>query len=162
MSFDLFLVAFRNGVGADGDGAASRSVLERSRFHRQPEFHHYEVYFDDGSHLGLNAGGLHGGEKFDGAMFILHGLSEAICSFIFEFSRASGCVVFPAMDPPCVLIPRDDLAAHLPHDLSDAFARVPVASGAEVLAALNGGLDAWRAYRDHVVRTSDGGPPGGI
>ena len=64
------------------------------------------------------------------------------------------------MEPACVLLPREDLAAHLPTDLGDDFPRIPVASGAELLAALNGGYDAWRAYRDHVLHMSDAGPAG--
>jgi hypothetical protein len=103
----------------------------------------------------MYAGGLDGGDKpFDGAMFALRGFSDAIGEFIFDFSRAAGCVIFPAMDPPCVLLPREDLAAHLPPDLSDSFQHIPVASGAELLAALQGGYDAWRDYRDHVVGIS--------
>jgi hypothetical protein len=159
MSFDVFLVTFRNGGKSTADAAAARTVLERSRHNRRPEFDVYDVNFEDGSHVELCAGGLEGGgESFDGCMFALRGFSDAIGSFIFEFSRAAGCVIFPAMEPACVLLPREDLAAHLPADLSEDFQRIPVCSGHELLAALNGGYDAWRAYRAHVLRSSDGGP----
>ena len=94
-------------------------------------------------------------------MFALRGFSEAIGEFVFEFSRAAGCVIFPAMEPACVLLPRDDLAAHLPTDLGENFQRILVASGPELLAALNGGYVSWRAYRDHVLRVSDGAQAGG-
>ena len=159
MSFDVFLVTFRNGGKATANAAAARAVLERSRHNRRPEFDAYDVNFEDGSHVELYAGGLEGGEEpFDGGMFALRGYSDAIGSFIFEFSRAAGCVIFPAMEPACVLLPREDLAAHLPADLGGDFQRIPVSSGRELLAALNGGYDTWRAYRDHVLRSSDGGP----
>ena len=151
MSFDLFLVTFRDGGRATADAAAARAVLERTRYDHRPEFDAYDVNFEDGSHVEMYAGGLHGGDKpFDGGMFALRGLSDAIGAFVFEFSRAGGCVIFPAMEPACVLMPREDLAAHLPTDLGDDVQRIQVSSGAELLAALNGGYDAWRAYRDQV------------
>ena len=161
MSFDLFLVTFRNGGKATADAAAARAVLERSRYNRRPEFDAYDVNFEDGSQIELYAEGLEGGEKpFDGGMFALRGLSDAIGSFIFEFSRAAGCVIFPAMEPACVLLPREDLAAHLPADLGGDFQRIPVTSADELLAALDGGYDGWRAYRDRVLGSSGGGPAG--
>ena len=162
MSFDLFLVAFQNGDKGLGDAAAARAVLDRVRHEHRPEFDAYSIEFDDGSHLEMYAGGLKGGggggdKPFDGGMIVLRGLSDAIAGFVFEFSRAGGCVVIPAMDPPCVLIPRDDLASHLPADFD--FNRIPVAGGGEVLAALRGGHEAWRAYRDHVLRAAHEGKP---
>jgi hypothetical protein len=161
MSFDLFLVTFRNGGKVTADAAAARGVLERSRCDHRAEFDAYDFSFEDGSHVELYASGLHGGDKpFDGGMFALRGFSNAIASFIFEFSRAAGCVIFPAMEPACVFVPREDLAAHLPRDLGEGFQRIPVASGGELLAALNGGYEAWRAYRDHVVSSSGGDPDG--
>jgi hypothetical protein len=162
MSFDLFLVTFRNGDKATADATAAREVLERTRYGHRPEFDAYDVSFDDGSSLEMYAGGLHGGDKpFEGGLFALRGLSGPIGSFIFDFARAAGCVIFPAMEPACVLLPRSDLAAHLPTDLGEDFQRIPVTSGAELLAALNGGYDAWRAYRDHVLRVSGANPAGG-
>src|SRR5688500_8447862 len=152
MSFDLFLIIFRNGKNAAADAVAAGAVLDRFRYDHRPEFDAYDIHFEDGSHLEMYAGGLAGGdEAFDGAMFALRGLSDSIGNFIYEFSRAAGSAIFPAMHPPCVLLSREDLAAHLPPDLGDDLQRIPVTSGAEVLAALSGGHDAWRAYRDHVV-----------
>lgn len=140
MSFDLFLVTFRDGVKATADATAARAVLERTRYDHRPEFDAYDISFADGSHVEMYAGGLHGGDKpFDGAMFAVRGFSDAIAAFIFEFSRAAGCVIFPAMEPACVIIPREDLMAHLPTDLGGEFQRVEIASGAELLAALDGG-----------------------
>jgi hypothetical protein len=155
MSFDVFLVTFRNGAKGAADAAAARAVLERVSYSHRPEFDAYDIEFADGSHVEMYAGGLDGGdEPFDGAMFALRGCGEAIADFIFRFSGAAGCVIFPAMEPACVLLPREDLAAHLPADLGDDFRRIPVASGAELRAALSGGHDAWRAYRDHVMRVA--------
>ena len=159
MSFDLFLVTFENGGKATADTAAACVVLERAEYDHRPEFDVYDINFEDGSHVEMYASGLHGGKKqFDGAMFVIRGMSTAIGAFIFEFSRAAGCVIFPAMEPACVLLPREDLASHLPADLGDDFQRVPVGNAGELLAALNGGYDSWLAYRDQVVRSFGNGP----
>lgn len=158
MSFDIFPITFGNGA----DAAAARTVLDRVRYDLRPGCNSYDLNFEDGSHAELYAGGLHGGdEQFDGGSFALRGLSDAIGAFIFEFARAAGCVIIPAMKPACVLLTRDDLAGHLPAHLRDDFQQIPIASGAELLVALEGGHDAWQAYRDHVLRTSGGGPPSG-
>ncbi len=152
MSFDVFLMTFRDGSSAEADTVAARAVLQLFQFAHDADFSAYDIGFNDGTHLELYAAGLHDDkEQFGSGMFALRGLSDEIARFIYEFSRAAGSVLFPAMEPPCVLIPRHDLAAHLPQDLSDEFARVPIASHKELYAALNGGYDAWRAYVDRVV-----------
>ena len=159
MSFDVFLITFRNGVNAEADASAARSVLERYRFKKSPEFDAYDLDFDDGSHLEMYTGGLDdSGKKFDGAMFALRGFGAMIGTFIFEFSRAAGSAIFPAMEPACVLLPRDDLAVHLPASVTEKFKQIPVANGEELLAALSGGYDAWRVYRDHIISKSDDAP----
>ncbi len=76
----------------------------------------------------------------------------------FRVLALSGCVIVPAMEPACVLLPRDDLAAHLPADLTDGREQINVGSGPEVLAALRGGYESWKAYRDQVVRPPDNPP----
>jgi hypothetical protein len=58
-----------------------------------------------------------------------------------------------------VLLPRENLAAHLPQDVSDDFQSIPIANSAELLAALDGGHDAWRAYRDQVLNDSSSNTP---
>jgi hypothetical protein len=162
MSFDLFLAAFRDGRNAMGDVAAARIVLERNRFTHRAEFNEYDICFDDGSHVVMYAGGLDGGEKpFNGAMFALRGFSEAIVTFVFEFSRAAECVILPTMEPASVLLPRDDLEAHLPTDLVKEFQPIAITSDTELLAFLTGGYDSWRAYRKHAFQKSGSRPAGG-
>ncbi len=153
MSFDVFLVAFRDGKNAPADRDAARAVLSRHNYLHDPESDHYRVELSDGSSFSMYSEGLDGGtEVFNGGMIVLHGISPAICDFIFEFGRAANCAILPAMEPACVLLSREDLARHLPASLTDNCQQVVVADGAEVRAALGGGYAAWRAYRDHVVR----------
>jgi hypothetical protein len=112
------------------------------------------VELADGSHLEIFAGGLDGKKPFDGAMFAIREISDAVGDFIFRFSRAAGCVLFPAMSPVCVLLTDQDQSHHLPAGMSDDSQVITVSNGAELLAALDGGYDTWRAYRDKVLGSS--------
>ena len=152
MSFDLFLVAFRDGEKATADVAAAREVLERFRYHHTPESDAYDIDFDDGTYLEFYGGGLYGDkEPFHGGMFALRRQSIVNASFIFEFSKAAGCVIFPAMEPPCVLLPREDLAAHLPSDLGKSRERLRIDNSNALLNVLKGGFEAWQSFRDRVA-----------
>ncbi|QDT47992.1 hypothetical protein Pan258_20320 [Symmachiella dynata] len=156
MSFDLFLVTFRDGSSAPADDVAARAVLDSFEYDFRPKFQAYEITVDDGKHLEFSAGGLHDDDEFSGGMFALHDFSRDIMQFIYEFSKAAGSVIFPAMDPPCILIPRDDLLKHLPEDFPSDFTNFPINSGEEMLIVLKEGYDAWSAFRDR-VRDSDVG-----
>jgi len=152
MSFDVLVISFHHGTECEADAVAARSVLARFQFHHEPAYNVYDINFSDGSEVELYAKGLDAtGGEFRGGVFTLRGQSDEIGRFIFEFSQAAGCVIIPAMEPQTVLLPRADLADHLPGDLAEKSAQVPVANGAEVLAALSGGYATWRAYRDQVV-----------
>jgi hypothetical protein len=161
MSFDLFVANFRDGQNSAADAAAARAVLERQQCDHQPQSDSYYINFDDGSQVALHASGLDGGDKpFDGGMFVLHDFCEAVITFIFEFSRAAGCVIFPPIESNSVLIPCDDLAAHLPDDVTDEYQQIPIGSGAELITVLSGGYEAWQAYRNHVLQKPDARPEG--
>ncbi len=49
MSFDVFLLSFRDGRNGPADAAAARAVLERYKFRHEPEFDAFHVEFSDGS-----------------------------------------------------------------------------------------------------------------
>jgi hypothetical protein len=159
MSFDIFAQAFRDGAGATADAATAQAILSSVPHTHKPQFDAYFMEFTDGSHLEIYAGGLDGREPFTGAMFALRGTSDPIGNFIFEFTHASGCVLFPAMDPPCLLLTDPDQSRHLPPGMADDFQVILISSGAELLAALEGGFDTWRAYRDQVVGGSTDSSP---
>jgi hypothetical protein len=159
MSFDLFLMSFASETDAPANAAAARAVLTRHKYQVAPDSDLYSVELGDGSHLELSAAGLDGtaSEPFTGGMLILRGLSPEICEFLFEFARAAGCVILPAMEGPTVLIPREDLAASLPAELDDRE-RIPINCGSDVAAALTGGDAAWQAFRDRVQRLAGDSP----
>jgi hypothetical protein len=162
LSFDVFAQSFRNGDATPADATAARAVMATARHKHDPQFNSYDVEFADGSHLEMYAGGLDGGEKpFDGAMFALRGVSSSVGDFIFEFTRAANCVLLPAMEPACVLLTHEHQSEHLPRGMSDDFQVMVISSGAELLAALEGGYETWRAYRDQVVQRHPGGTTDG-
>jgi hypothetical protein len=90
-------------------------------------------------------------------MFALRGVSSSIGNFIFEFTRAAVCVLLPAMEPACVLLTSEHQSEHLPSGMADDFQVIVISEGAELLAALEGGYETWRAYRDRIVQRSPGG-----
>lgn len=157
MSFDVFAQAFRDGDAGVPDAAAARAILSQIPHAHDPQFDSYDVEFPDGTHLEMYAGGLDGNKPFDGAMFVLRGISDAIGDFMFRFTRAAGCVLLPAMEPACVLLTDENQSQHLPPDMLADFQVITISSRAELLAALAGGYDTWRAHRDRIV----GGPAGG-
>lgn len=160
MSFDVFSQAFRDGDSATADAHAARAILSQVNHTHELEHDFYGVEFADGSHLEIYAAGLDGRESFTGVMFALRGTSELIGNFMFEFTSASGCVLLPAMDPPSILLTDEAQEQHLPPDLVETFQVIPIANGSELLAALEGGLDTWRAYRDRVINgSSDNNSP---
>lgn len=151
MSFDVFIQTFQDGDEGTPDAGAARDVLAEVPHKHEPEFDSYDVELADGSHLEMFAEGLDGREPFTGAMFALRDVTDAVADFIFRFSRAAKCVILPAMDPPCALLTDENQAPHLPADVRDEFQVISIASGGELLAALEGGYETWRAYRNRVV-----------
>ena len=152
MSFDVFAQSFREGVARTGNASSANAVLSKVSYQHEPEFDSYCMTFPDGSHLQMYGGGLDNEKSFDGVMFALRGMSEEIGRFIFEFTQAAGFVLMPAMEPACVLLTDESQRPDLPADLEADFQIIPISSGPELLAALDGGFDTWRAYRDQVVR----------
>lgn len=157
MSFDVFAQAFRHGDAGTADADAARAILAPIQHAHEAQFDSYDIEFDDGSRLEMYAGGLDGKKPFNGAMFALRGISDAIGDFIFRFTQAAGCVLLPAMEPACVLLTEESQSQHLPPDMHADFQVIAIASGAELLAALEGGYDTWRAYRDQIVGDAAGG-----
>jgi hypothetical protein len=156
MSFDVFAQAFRDGSGGAGDVAAARAVISTVCYKHNSEFRSYNVEFPDGSELEMYADPLDGSKPFAGAMFALRALTDSVANFMFEFTRAAGWVLLPAMEPACILLVSEEQSKHLPEDLSADRQVIVVSSGGELAAALDGGYDSWRAYRDRVVGRSDG------
>lgn len=151
MSYDVFAQAFRDGGSATGDAAAARAVIAGEVHSHDPQFDLYDVQFADGSYLEMYAGGLDGRKSFNGAMFAIRSFGGPIGDFMFRFCRAAGFVLFAAKEAPCVLLTEQRQSGHLPVGMVDDFRVIMVTSGAELLAALHGGYEGWRNYRDKIV-----------
>jgi hypothetical protein len=153
MSFDLFLIAFQNGKNGLGDASAARKVLDRLPYTHEAQSNHYDIRFPDGSHVELSSGGLHNEEKFDGAMFILRAgsLSPTVMQLIYDFALAGRLAVFPAMDPPLVLLPLSEMLNDLPPDVLQDIRPINFSSGQELGILLSRGFRAWEQYRDQVI-----------
>jgi len=157
VSFDVYLMSFRNGVEGPIDSAAALAVLAQHEYQHDPNFGSYDIQFSDGSSLEMYSGGSdRRAGSFGGGLVKIHEFNQTICDFIFELARAGGCVILPVMEPPYVLIPREGLGgADLPQDVIDGWEQIAVASGAEVFALISGGYVAWRAFRDRACGESD-------
>lgn len=151
MSFDVFAQAFHNGNAGNANAAAARAVLSALPHTHDPQSHFYDIELPDGSHLEMYAQGLDGKKPFKGAMFSIRTLSDALGNFIFCFTQAADCVLLPTLDPPCALLTNANQAPHLPPDLCSKFRTITISDGPELLAAFEGGYDAWHAYRDRIV-----------
>ena len=153
MSFDVHLMAFRNGVSSVGDAVSARRIVDAFQFDLDSQLNVYRIMLDDGARVEMYADGIHSDDKpFDNAMIALRGESESTYEFIFNFTNAAKMVAVPAMSPVCALVPCEALVGHLPDGFADDIELIPVRNGREVSAALDGGYSTWKAYRDRIVR----------
>ncbi len=160
MSFDIFLVAFRDGERINADVDAARSVLNCYQFKHTPELGAYIINFSDDSSLEMYCESLHDNDRsFSGGMVALRGLTKSVSTFIYDFSRAAGCVILPAMEPPILILPKGDLAVRVPKGISENRKIIPVSNGLELLAVLRGGYEGWQAYRDQVMKSQGDSNP---
>lgn len=158
MSFDIHLMAFRKGQPVPANREAAQAFIDSIDHKLEPDFNAYNLTLNDGTQIEMYATGLHtNAEPFQGAMIALRGLSNAICDFIYDFCVASSCIAIPKMDPGCVLVPDETMAIEFPEGFTDEFPVVHIRSGADVAVALEGGYDAWAAFRDRVLRNPENG-----
>ncbi len=150
MSFDVFLVAFRDQEKVPADVVAARAVIDRYQYSCTPPGDSYiRIEIDEEQELAMIASGLlNEKEEFDGAMVMLGGMTDENMDFIYMFSKAAQCVLFPASSPPCVIVPSRDLVKHLPLDQLEEFTVVPVENGTELMEALSGGYEEWKIILD--------------
>ena len=151
------MMAFRNGEPCAANRDAAREFVDSIEHHLVPGFNAYQLTLADGATVEMYAAGLHNDpEPFHGAMIALRRFSDSICDFIYNFCVASSCIAIPTMDPGCVLVPDENMIAGFPDGFTDDFLVVLVNSGADVAIALDGGFDAWTAFRDQIMRDARG------
>jgi hypothetical protein len=148
VSFDIFLVALKNGVATEIDRDALVGAMGPSLKHvgiadrvETPDGGSVEIYLPDE-------------HKPNGCMFALHGdLSPLLADTIVAAAKAASCAIYWPGEPPLMAYPD---SAMLPHMPPGPVAPTPVycASGFELRLLIQSGLDAWKKYRDQVVGRS--------
>lgn len=158
MSFDLHLIAFRQGHVAVGETLAARQVIDRIAYTHDERARFYAFHFADGSHVEMYANGLHGDGSFNGAMITLRAgsFSPPVLDLVHDFAAAGRLVIFPTMEPPLVLLPAEELRAELATDVQEDFQDVVVPNGKELGRLLTSGFTAWSAYRDQIAGNTKG------
>ena len=149
MSFDIFLVALKNGVATEIDRDALVGALE-SNLKRvgiadrveTPDGGSAEIYMPDE-------------QKPNSCMFALHGdLSPLLADTIMAAARAAGCAIYWPADPLLMAYPDSAMLPHMPPPGPVAPTPVYCASGLELRLLIQSGLAAWKKYRDQVVGRS--------
>lgn len=170
MSFDVFLQSVRRGgeprevinpftgqaatvPAASGLSAReAESVLGVIASHRLPgldEFGCYPIDLADGGSAELYAGKLGGPEACDGMMIACRGLTPQLSDLIFELMAAGNMAALPAMEDARTFVASEEWSDFRPGD--GAPPTVVLRSAAELHAALTGGYDGWKRYRDQVT-----------
>src|SRR5262249_49384849 len=138
MSFDIFLMSFREGNEVPADREAALRILQRYDVRPSDGDDAYDIQFADGSRVEFFASNLSSeAESFAGGMLALRVLSPAIAEFIYELARAARLIIVPAMDSPCYLLTSNDLAAHVP---DFKLEQKHVGSAEELFIAIGGGF----------------------
>jgi hypothetical protein len=152
MSFDIYLLRFKDGKPVETDRAPILEVLKTYSYRSPDKYSFYDVAFPGGGSVEFSASGLESEEPFNGCAFFIRGLSDGLMKFMFDVARAGELVIFPVMkDSPCILVSQSQ-AKEVPPDVSKNFKLIVVTSAEELGSLLKGGFAGWSAYRDHVLR----------
>lgn len=163
MSFDVYLAGVRGGEAHEGRRGSARAFLARYDHTPPDEFGFTRVTTGSGAEIELNAAPLFDEtQAFESVAFHLRRMDETICELIFGFAEAAQFVIFNGQareGTPMALVPPSCSVQDLPGDMI-ADQAASIGSGAELFALLDGGFDAWRAYRDKVIGGDGGGDAG--
>jgi hypothetical protein len=144
VSFDIFLVALKNGLATEIDRGALVGAMGSSLKHvgiadrvETPDGGSAEIYLPDE-------------ERSNSCMFSLHGdLSPLLADTIVAAATAANCAIYWPSDPPLMAYPDPAMLPHMPPG-PDAPNPVYCASGFELRLMIHSGLEAWKKYRDQV------------
>jgi hypothetical protein len=150
VSFDIFVQGFAGGdraaISRDAFVAALGSSLKR-------EGEHFNVETPDGGYAELY--GLND-DPFEGCMFALHGdMSPLFADAIIEAATAARCAIYWPADEPLLAYADPAMLKDLPSN-PEAPTPVHCTTGSELRLLVRSGLDAWKQYRDQVVRQAQG------
>lgn len=152
MSFDVFLQRFKGGEQAEVERAPVLAVLRAEEHSELDEFGFSIVQFHDGIAVEFSASGLESTEPFTGCAFHIRGFGEPLVKFMFDVACAGDMVIIPAMEGPVVGLVSEVQQAELPQEIRDEFQPALLRSAHDLGMLLEGGYEAWSAYRDQIVR----------
>jgi hypothetical protein len=153
MSFDVFLMRFKNGKSADVDRLPVLEVLKATMY-RDLNDGLYVVNLRDGVHVEFFAKDLESQSAFKGCSFGIRGFGECLMKFMLDIAKAGDMVMLPAMKGNPLIMVSEQQRRNVPADLLASFPPVVVNSADELAAVLRGGFQGWSAYRDYVVEKS--------
>jgi hypothetical protein len=119
----------------------------------------YQIGTADGITVEFYASGLDGAGPFYGGNLEVRGFSTELCALILDLARAGSFTVSHDGDSSSIILVSEAQRADLPADVA-ADPKLMVCSTPEELeAALEGGFDRWREFRDVACGGSpEGGP----
>jgi len=155
MSFDVFLQRFKCGEQAEVERASVLAELRAVNHTEFDEFGFSIITFHDGIDVEFSAGGLVSNESFTGCAFHIRGFGGPLVKFMFDVARAGDMVVIPVMEGSPVGLVTDAQQCELPPEMRGDFKSARLQSAQELGVLLQGGFEAWSAYRDAVSRKAE-------
>ena len=159
MSFGIYLYRHATDGLAEADRSAVRAALARWGWDGS-EGGPYQIGTADGIAADFYASGLGDDSKpFDGGNLEVRGFSIELCRLVLDLARAGPFTVSHDGDASAVILIGEEQRASLPADMADDPKVMVCSTPEELEAALDGGFDAWREFRDRACgRASEGGP----
>ena len=154
MGFSLTFMRIKQDEQVDADRGGVADFLERRGLQLVAGRYGGEIFDLDGNPLSfddrfsdLYLDPLDQGDPLSGGIFHAS-LSAAECAFIYELCVAAGFMIVNPSGDPTFLVPQRN---HAPEDLPELDDAAWVESPAELLQALTGSFDEFRAYRNKVL-----------
>jgi hypothetical protein len=147
MSFGIYLYRQDARGLVDADREAVCAALLRWGWdgsHDNP----YQIGTEDGITVEFYTRGLDGREPFYGGNLEVRGFNLELCRLVLDLAQAGPFAVTHDGDASAVILVREEQRAELPAGMLDDPKLMLCLTPEELEAALDGGFDAWRAFRD--------------
>jgi hypothetical protein len=156
VSFGVYLYRCGTNGSEEANRQAVRDALSRWGWDGSPGSP-YQIGTEDGVTVEFYASGLDDPDKpFEGGNLEVRGFSTEFCRLVLDLARAGPFTIGHDGDTDAVILVGEEQRADLPADLID-HPEIMVCTSPEALeAALSGGFEAWRTYRDRVCGNTPG------
>jgi hypothetical protein len=147
MSFGIYLYRQDASGLAEADREAVRAALSRWGWDGSEESP-YQIGTSDGITVEFWAKELDGPGPFCGGNLEVRGFSTELCRLVLDLARAGPFSISHDGDASAVILVREEQRADLPADMIDDPKLMVCRTPEELEAAIEGGFDAWREFRD--------------